>query len=70
MRKWAGLPAATLIGGMDFVTMEAAPIIKSLHIVTPFKIMLLVPMNTLSPIATFPDDPHIRGSLNLFLSVC
>jgi hypothetical protein len=65
MRIWAGLPAATLMGGMDFVTTEPAPIMESLPIVTPFKIMVLIPMNTLSPILTFPADAHIKGSLDL-----
>ncbi len=48
----AGLPPATTIGGISFTTTLFAEITEPLPIVTPGKIIELVPIQTLSSIIT------------------
>ena len=47
---FAGTPAANELGGMDFVTIDPAPITEPFPIVTPFSTITLVANQTSSSI--------------------
>ena len=48
----AGIPAANTLSSISFNTKEQAPITELLPILTPFKIVTFIPIQTLSPINT------------------
>lgn len=50
----AGTPTATLFDGIDFETMEFAPMITLSPMITPGSIVTLSPIHTLSPMTTAP----------------
>ena len=54
----AGLPTATQLSGISPVTILPAPMITLFPIFTPLRIKEFIPINTLLPIVTFPDDPR------------
>lgn len=50
--NFAGFPAHISFAGMDLVTTEPAPTMEFSPIETPFNIIVLAPINALSPIVT------------------